>query len=110
MAQFALGIYKRLISPMLPPSCKYTPTCSEYAAEAAERYGVLRGGAMSVWRLLRCNPFSKGGYDPVVRPDPARVAAGEPTNSCEASADDLPSGGLESGFTRCEMCDCWSSR
>lgn len=65
VVQLALRGYKRWISPMLPPSCKYTPTCSEYAMEALERHGVLRGGLMSVWRLLRCNPFSKGGYDPV---------------------------------------------
>ncbi|HYG99677.1 MAG TPA: membrane protein insertion efficiency factor YidD [Terriglobales bacterium] len=63
--QFALRLYKRLVSPMLPPSCKYTPTCSEYAMEAVERHGVLRGGLMSAWRLLRCNPFARGGYDPV---------------------------------------------
>jgi putative membrane protein insertion efficiency factor len=60
-----LGSYKRWISPALPPSCRYTPTCSEYAIEAVERYGALRGGLMAAWRLLRCNPFVKGGYDPV---------------------------------------------
>lgn len=63
---FLLGLYKRWISPALPPSCRYVPTCSEYAMEAVQRHGVLRGGLMAVWRLLRCNPFSKGGYDPVV--------------------------------------------
>lgn len=61
-----LGCYKRWISPALPPSCRYVPTCSEYAMEAVERHGVLRGGMMSAWRLLRCHPFAKGGYDPVV--------------------------------------------
>ncbi len=50
---------------MLPPSCRYVPTCSEYAMEAVERYGVLRGGFMAAGRLLRCHPFAKGGYDPV---------------------------------------------
>lgn len=59
--------YKWLVSPMLPPSCRYVPTCSEYAMEAVERYGALRGGAMAIWRVLRCHPFVKGGYDPVVR-------------------------------------------
>lgn len=59
--------YKRWISPLLAPSCRYVPTCSEYAMEALDRYGVLRGGMMSVWRLLRCHPFVKGGYDPVVK-------------------------------------------
>lgn len=47
------------------PTCKYIPTCSEYAIEAFEKYGVIKGGILSVWRILRCNPFSKGGYDPV---------------------------------------------
>jgi uncharacterized protein len=65
VVQFALRAYKRFISPMLLPSCKYTPTCSEYAMEAVERHGVVRGIAMSVWRVLRCNPFAKGGLDPV---------------------------------------------
>jgi len=63
-----LRTYKRWISPALPPSCRYVPTCSEYAAEAIERYGAIRGGLMAAWRLLRCHPFVKGGYDPVVKP------------------------------------------
>ncbi len=61
----ALRIYKRWVSPVLPPSCRFTPTCSEYAAEAIARYGVLAGSARAAWRLLRCHPFCKGGYDPV---------------------------------------------
>ena len=47
------------------PTCRYIPTCSEYAEEAIRRYGALKGGRLAAWRLLRCNPFSKGGYDPV---------------------------------------------
>ena len=47
------------------PTCRYIPTCSEYAVEAIQRYGALKGGRLAAWRLLRCNPFSKGGYDPV---------------------------------------------
>ena len=47
------------------PTCRYIPTCSEYAVQAIERYGAVKGGRMAAWRLLRCNPFSKGGYDPV---------------------------------------------
>jgi putative membrane protein insertion efficiency factor len=61
-----LRLYKRWISPAFPPSCRYVPTCSEYAMEAVERYGVLRGGFMAAWRLLRCHPLAKGGLDPVV--------------------------------------------
>jgi uncharacterized protein len=60
-----LRAYKRFISPMLRPACRYVPTCSEYALEAIERYGALRGGWMAFWRVLRCHPFAHGGYDPV---------------------------------------------
>ncbi|HTR26033.1 MAG TPA: membrane protein insertion efficiency factor YidD [Terriglobales bacterium] len=62
-----LRFYKRWISPSLAPSCRYVPTCSEYAMEAIERRGVVCGGMMAAWRLLRCHPFVKGGYDPVVK-------------------------------------------
>ena len=57
--------YKRLISPLMPAACRYVPTCSEYAVEAVERFGSLRGGAMTLWRVLRCNPLVRGGVDPV---------------------------------------------
>jgi putative membrane protein insertion efficiency factor len=66
-ALFLLRGYKWLLSPLLPPSCRYVPTCSEYAMEAVDRYGAVRGGAMAVWRILRCHPLVKGGYDPVVK-------------------------------------------
>ena len=62
-----LRAYKWAVSPIFPPSCRYTPTCSEYAMEAIERFGVLHGGMMTAARLLRCHPFVKGGYDPVVK-------------------------------------------
>ena len=61
----SLRFYKRRISPLLPPACKYTPTCSEYAMQAVERYGAVYGGYLAARRLLRCHPFAKGGYDPV---------------------------------------------
>lgn len=60
-----LRFYKRAISPALPPSCRFQPTCSEYAYEAVEKYGILRGGRLAIWRILRCNPFGGSGYDPV---------------------------------------------
>ena len=58
-------VYQRLISPAIPRRCKYEPTCSRYAVEAIREYGILRGLVLAGWRLLRCNPWSHGGYDPV---------------------------------------------
>ena len=77
-----LRAYKWAISPMLPPACRYVPTCSEYAMVAVERYGALRGGLLSAWRLLRCHPFAKGGYDPVVRHSPVPVHQRPSTDAC----------------------------
>jgi len=57
--------YQLVISPLLPASCRYYPTCSAYALEAFERHGVLKGGRLAIGRLLRCHPFRPGGYDPV---------------------------------------------
>ena len=61
----AVRAYQRLLSPVLPRRCKYHPTCSAYASQAIESYGILRGAVLAAWRLLRCNPLSHGGYDPV---------------------------------------------
>jgi uncharacterized protein len=60
-----IRLYQRLISPALPRRCKYEPTCSAYAAQAIREFGPVRGVVLAAWRLLRCNPFSHGGYDPV---------------------------------------------
>lgn len=60
-----IRFYRRQISPSIPPCCRFTPTCSQYALQAIERYGALKGGGLALWRILRCNPFHPGGYDPV---------------------------------------------
>jgi len=57
--------YRKFISPLLPPSCRFTPTCSEYAIQAIKKHGAWKGSWLALWRILRCNPFCKGGYDPV---------------------------------------------
>lgn len=62
---FPIRVYSVAISPAFPRRCKYEPTCSRYALQAIERYGILRGIVLAGWRLLRCNPFSRGGFDPV---------------------------------------------
>jgi putative membrane protein insertion efficiency factor len=88
MKSLALGLlrlYKRWISPAFPPSCRYVPTCSDYAMEAIERYGALRGGAMAAWRLFRCHPLAKGGLDPVVKD-----RAWNPTHSQKARMNGAP--------------------
>jgi putative membrane protein insertion efficiency factor len=59
--------YQRFLSPALPRSCRYHPSCSQYAVDALRTYGVPRGSVLAVWRIMRCNPFSDGGYDPVER-------------------------------------------
>ena len=64
-AAVAAGFYRRLISPLLGPRCRYVPTCSTYAVEAVQRHGALRGSWLTLKRLLRCHPFAEGGYDPV---------------------------------------------
>jgi hypothetical protein len=72
MSRVLIGViklYSLLISPWLGPNCRYMPTCSSYAVEAISLHGPLKGSAMSVWRIVRCNPFSKGGYDPVPASD-----------------------------------------
>jgi uncharacterized protein len=67
VATTMLKFYKGLVSPLFPPACRYVPTCSEYAAEAVACHGFLHGAALAVWRVFRCNPLVRGGYDPVPR-------------------------------------------
>lgn len=60
-----IRVYQKYLSPLKHTKCPYYPTCSQYGLEAIEKYGAVKGGALAVWRILRCNPMSKGGYDPV---------------------------------------------
>lgn len=64
-ATLPIAAYQRFVSPAIPRRCKYEPTCSAYAAQSIAEYGILRGLVLGAWRLLRCNPFSHGGFDPV---------------------------------------------
>ncbi|MEA2167967.1 MAG: uncharacterized protein QOF76_1267 [Solirubrobacteraceae bacterium] len=73
-----LRFYRRFISPGLPPRCKFHPSCSAYAVQVVERYGILRGVVLAVWRVLRCNPWSHGGFDP---PEAQTLFARRPTTS-----------------------------
>jgi putative membrane protein insertion efficiency factor len=62
---FVIGLYRKIVSPWLPPCCRFSPTCSQYAIEALRVHGFLKGMMLATWRILRCQPFCKGGYDPV---------------------------------------------
>lgn len=62
---FGIRLYQKYISPMKSTKCPYIPTCSTYAIEAIEKHGAIKGTLLAIWRILRCNPFSSGGYDPV---------------------------------------------
>jgi putative membrane protein insertion efficiency factor len=73
-----ISAYQRLISPMMPRRCRYEPSCSAYAAESVRRFGVGRGLLLASWRLLRCNPFSHGGFDPVPERFTLRVGPVDP--------------------------------
>ena len=74
----SIGAYQRWISPAFPRRCRYEPTCSAYAASSIRRFGPLRGALLAAWRLLRCNPFSHGGFDPVPRRFTLRVGPVDP--------------------------------
>ena len=108
MKVFALWIlrgYKRWISPAFPPSCRYVPTCSEYAMEAVDRYGVGCGGSMAVWRVLRCHPLASGGLDLVVKDSLADPTLPHSTRKSGAPArEDRAPGGLMTGQKRGQEC------
>ncbi|HEY1286302.1 MAG TPA: membrane protein insertion efficiency factor YidD [Solirubrobacterales bacterium] len=76
----AVSAYRRWLSPALPRRCRYEPTCSAYAAEAIRRHGAARGAVLAGWRLLRCNPFSHGGFDPVPGRFTLRVGPVDPAD------------------------------
>ncbi|MBN1442989.1 MAG: membrane protein insertion efficiency factor YidD [Planctomycetes bacterium] len=92
LAALLLSGYKMLISPLLPRACRFHPTCSEYCREAILRHGVLRGGWMGIWRLLRCQPLAKGGFDPVPeatarrRAPPTGERSGQSAQRCTSSS------------------------
>jgi len=62
---FLVRLYQKVISPLIGPHCRFTPTCSSYAIDAYRKHGFFKGSILTLWRLLRCNPFGKGGFDPV---------------------------------------------
>ncbi len=80
LALVGIRLYQRTISRVLPPSCRFVPSCSEYGYEAIERYGVVRGGAMAAWRVMRCNPWGGHGYDPVPDLNASAVGDGQRAN------------------------------
>ena len=87
-------VYQRVLSPAIPRRCKYEPTCSRYAVEAIGRYGILKGLVLAGWRLLRCNPWSYGGYDPVEAQRVFPIRAGGPV---KRASDQTPGAEPEAG-------------
>lgn len=86
IATSPVRFYQRWLSPFKPPMCRFSPTCSQYVIVAIERHGFVRGGALSCWRILRCHPFCKGGYDPVPPKEPHGRAACARTSDGSTSA------------------------
>ena len=83
-----IGLYRKFISPLKPPCCRFTPTCSAYAIEAFQKRGFFAGLILTVWRILRCNPFGRGGYDPV--PEKGfKPYGGNRENPCETHTDTI---------------------
>jgi uncharacterized protein len=90
--QALIRAYQRWISPAFPRRCKYEPTCSRYASEAIKELGPVRGSIVAAWRLLRCNPFSKGGIDDVADRRLFRGSTASPTTDCCSASPPLQSG------------------
>lgn len=84
---FLIELYRNMVSPMRLPTCRFSPTCSQYAVEALSEYGLIRGGWLSVVRLLKCGPWHRGGWDPI----PERRSAVPDDRECGRAADDLES-------------------
>jgi putative membrane protein insertion efficiency factor len=83
-----IGLYRKYISPLKPPCCRFTPTCSAYAIEAFQKRGFFAGLILTIWRILRCNPFGRGGYDPV--PERGfKPYGGNRENTCETHTDTI---------------------
>ena len=83
-----IGLYRKYISPLKPPCCRFTPSCSAYAIEAFRKRGFFVGFGLTVWRILRCNPYSKGGYDPVPeRGERKRKKCREKEDTCTCHTD-----------------------
>ena len=82
-----ISVYQTYVSPILPPSCRYLPTCSEYAVDAVSRYGALRGSWLALRRFARCGPWHRGGFDPVPHPPKHEPAAGRHPHSAFVSSN-----------------------
>ncbi len=87
---WAIRGYQRTLSRVLPPACRFVPSCSEYAYEAVERHGLARGGRLAIWRVLRCNPWGGHGYDPVPDVAPAHTDSGSPLSPIPTGRSDAP--------------------
>jgi putative membrane protein insertion efficiency factor len=90
LALTLIRAYQWLISPLLGPACRYTPTCSHYAAEAVEMHGALKGTALAAWRLLRCHPFARGGFDPVPLPGRSSIQGAKQFIARDVSPGEAP--------------------
>jgi putative membrane protein insertion efficiency factor len=86
---FLIQLYRHMISPLRPPTCRFTPTCSQYAVDALSEYGLMRGSWLAMVRLLKCGPWHRGGWDPIPeRPGDTRVMRGDASDDA-VGADDL---------------------